>query len=149
INEKGTFAELLEGEAALMPANYYTFILPGLLKLERHALSAVRRAELDKFGSACRNRVELRGVVQTLFDSILPRGREEAATQASLTSLLQEHGFDRLQHEQVRSEMKEGRIGLAQNRLPPSANIEDAKPGDVVDASSTDVQQFRSVGLDA
>src|SRR5262249_3158192 len=68
INERGTFADLLSDAAALMPSGYYTLTVPVLLKLERHSLSGLRRAELDKFGAACRTKPELRGVVQTLFD---------------------------------------------------------------------------------
>ncbi len=135
INERGTFAELLAGQAALMPPGYYTLIVPGLLRQERHALSPLRRAELDKFGAACRTRPELRGVVQTFFDVMLPRGKAELAGGASLAALLEAHGFDRLQHEQIRSDLKEGRIGLAQNRLPASDVIEDVPPEDVVDVS--------------
>ena len=40
-----------------------------------------------------------------------------------------------MQHEQIRADLKEGRIGLAQNRLPASAVIEDVQAGDVSDAS--------------
>ena len=54
INERGTFADLLEGGAALMPPGYYTLIAPALLRQDRHTLSLLRRAELDKFGAACR-----------------------------------------------------------------------------------------------
>ena len=136
INERGTFADLLDGEAALMPSGYYTLTVPGLLRQDRHSLSPLRRAELDRFGFACRNRPELRGVVQTLFDVMLPRGKAESAADQTLTALLDQHGFDRGQHEQIRTDLKEGRIGLAQNRLPPSAVIEDVQPGDVVDAAS-------------
>jgi hypothetical protein len=135
INERGTFADLLEGSAALMPPGYYTLTVPALLRQDRHALSPLLRAELDKFGAACRTKPELRGVVQTLFDVMLPRGRMESAAEQTLGALLKEHGFDRLQHEQVRADLKEGRIGLAQNRLPTSAVIEDVKEGDVVDAT--------------
>jgi len=136
INERGTFADLLDGEAALMPSGYYTLTVPGLLRQDRHSLSPLRRAELDRFGFACRNRPELRGVVQTLFEVMLPRGKAESAADQTLTALLGQHGFDRVQHEQIRTDLKEGRIGLAQNRLPPSAVIEDVQPGDVVDAAS-------------
>ena len=38
-----------------------------------------------------------------------------------------------MQHEQIRDDLKEGRIGLAQNRLPASAVIEDVQDGDVAD----------------
>ncbi len=127
INERGTFADLLEGGAALMPPGYYTLIAPALLRQDRHALSPLRRAELDKFGAACRTRPELRGVVQTLFDVMLPRGKAESATDQTLAALLEQHGFDRVQHEQIRTDLKEGRIGLAQNRLPTSAVIEDVQ----------------------
>jgi hypothetical protein len=131
INERGTFADLLD-EDALMPPGYYTLTLPALLHRERHSLSPLRRAELNRFGAACRAKPELRGVVQTLFDVMLPRGKAESADEPSLAALLEEHGFDRLQHEQTRADLKEGRIGLAQNRLPASAVIEDVKEGDVV-----------------
>jgi hypothetical protein len=136
INERGTFADLLEGGAALMPPGYYTLTAPALLRQDRHSLSPLRRAELDKFGAACRNRPELRGVVQTLFDVMLPRGKAESATEQTLATLLEQHGFDRVQHEQIRTDLKEGRIGLAQNRLPPSAVIEDVQESDVADSAS-------------
>ena len=131
LNERGTFAALLENDAALMPSGYYTLTVPALLRQERHSLSLLRRAELDKFGAACRTRPELRGVVQTLFDVMLPRGKVESAGEQSLAALLEQHGFDRVQHEQIRSDLKDGRIGLAQNRLPASAILEDVQPGDV------------------
>jgi hypothetical protein len=133
INERGTFAELLKDESALMPATYYTLVVPALLRQERHTLSSLRRAELDKFGGACRTRPELRGVVQALFDTMLPRGKAESSAGQSLDALLKENGFDPVQHEQIRSDLKEGRIGLAQNRLPPSVIIEDVKPEDLKD----------------
>jgi REP element-mobilizing transposase RayT len=135
INEHGTFADLLDGEAALLPPGYYTLTAPALLRQDRHSLSPLRRAELDKFGAACRNRPELRGVVQTLFDVMLPRGKAESAADQSIAALLAQNGFDRLQHEQIRTDLKEGRIGLAQNRLPASAVIDDVQEGDVVDAT--------------
>jgi hypothetical protein len=135
INGRGTFAEMLEGPEALMPTGYYTLTLPPLLRQDRQSLSRLRRADLDKFGGACRTKPELRGVIQTLFDIMLPRGKAETQDEASLSGLLQRNGFDRVQHEQIRADLKDGRIGLAQNRLPANAIIEDARPEDVVGAS--------------
>ena len=135
INERGTFAEFLEGPAALMPPAYYTLTVPALLRQDRHTLSALRRAELDRFGAACRARPELRGMVQTLFDAMLPRGRTESGDGPSLTALLQENGFDSVAHEQVREDLRQGRIGLAQNRLAASSTIEDVTAADVTDFS--------------
>jgi hypothetical protein len=135
INERGTCAELLQDNAALMPPGYYTLIVPGLLRQDRKTLSALRRAELDKFGAACRSTPELHGVVQTLFDVMLPRGKTEFAAGQSLAQILEEHGFDRVQHEQIRTHLRDGRIGLAQNRLPANAVIEDVKESDVIEAA--------------
>ncbi len=151
INERGTFADLLEGGAALMPPGYYTLTVPALLRQDRHSLSPLLRAELDKFGAACRTRSELRGVVQTLFDVMLPRGKAESAADQTLSTLLKEHGFDRMQHEQIRADLKEGRIGLAQNRLPASAVIEDVKEGDVADATrwASQAADLKAAGLAA
>jgi galactokinase/mevalonate kinase-like predicted kinase len=154
INENGTFAVLLEGGSALMPPGYYTLTLPPLLRQDRQTLSPLRRVELDKFGAACRSLPELRGMVQTLFDVMLPRGRAESANEASLAALLEENGFDRVQHEQIRSDLKDGRIGLAQNRLPASDVLEDVRPEDAVDArgwlagSAADSasQEFAAIG---
>jgi len=134
INEQGTCADLLTDDEGLMPPGYYTLVLPPLLRQERHALSPLRRAELDKFGAACRTRPELRGMVQTLFDVMLPRGKAESANGENLTTLLAQNGFDPAPHEQIRADLKEGRIGLAQNRLPASAVIEDVREEDVIDS---------------
>jgi hypothetical protein len=151
INERGTYADLLAEEVALMPPGYYTLTAPALLRQDRHSLSPLRRAELDKFGAACRNRPELRGVVQALFDVMLPRGKAESAGDQTLTALLDKHGFDRVQHEQIRTDLKEGRIGLAQNRLAPSAVIEDVQEGDVANTAKfgADAAAFTAAGLSA
>lgn len=132
INENGTFATLFKKDDALMPPGYYALVIPNLIKMSRHEIPPARRAELDVFGAACRNREELRGMVQTLFDILLPRGKNETKYDQSLESLLKEYGFDRIEHEQIREELKQGRIGLAQNRLPANTIIEDVKPDDVV-----------------
>ena len=151
INDRGTFADLLDGVSALMPPGYYALTVPKLLRQDRQALSPLRRAELDKFGAACRARPELRGMVQTLFDAMLPRGKAESAGAEALDALLDEHGFDRTQHEQIRSDLKEGRIGLAQNRLRANATIEDVRADDVTDQADlkSEISDLKSLGLAA
>ena len=152
INERGTWAELRQGEQALMPAGYYTLILPGLLRYEQRALSVSRRAELDAFGAACRREPALAGMVQTLFDRLLPQSDSGAAGRQSLAELLDANGFDRVQHEQIRADLRSGRIGLAQNRLPVRSLIEDAAPGDVVDIQAlTQAERDRltAIGMQA
>src|ERR1035441_10388605 len=82
---------------------------------------------------------------------MLPRGKAESETEQTLTALLDQHGFDRVQHEQIRTNLKDGRIGLAQNRLPTSAVIEDVREGDVADASNLQagIAGLAEVGLTA
>ncbi len=135
INEHGTVADLLHGDHAIMPANYYALTVPGMLRQDLQSLPVARRAELDKFGAAARNKPELRGMVQNLFDVLLPKGKSEKTQGASLDELLEQNGFDRNQHEQIRTDLKEGRIGLAQNRLRADTQIEDVSASEVTEFS--------------
>jgi REP element-mobilizing transposase RayT len=134
INERGTWADCLAGPEALLPKDYYALHVPRWLRADLQSLPLLRRAELDKFGAACRTRPELSGMVQALFDRLLPRLKSDGDQQQTLAELLAQGGFDRVQHEQIRTDLKHGRIGLAQNRLPISADIRDVAEGDVVDA---------------
>ena len=61
INEHGTEAALLRGDAALMPAAYYQLIVPALLRMESRLLSPARRAELERFTAACHERPGIPG----------------------------------------------------------------------------------------
>jgi hypothetical protein len=157
INENGTTADLLNTGAdargaplPLMPKGYYLLLAPRLLREDPKTLTPSKRAELDKFAAACRTQPELRGMVQELFDALLPRGREERPGERSLEELLAENGFDREAHEQIQIDLKAGRIGLAQNRLPANSVIEDVQPGDVVDATRGKEQtRFHDRGLAA
>jgi hypothetical protein len=151
INPHGTFADLLGGEAALMPASYYTLSVPAMLRIDPRALSATRRAELDRFAEACRSRPELSGVIQTLFDRLLPHQESRGGRSAgqTLEALLEQNGFDRVQHEQIRADLRSGRIGLVQNRLPPSTRIGDVQPGDVYDATGALPDELRELGMRA
>jgi hypothetical protein len=149
INEKGTWADLLHGHSALLPQGYYALIMPPLLRQDARALPPLHRAEMDKFAAACRTRPELRGMVQTLFDRLLPRLKADDTSDESLPALLERYGFDRAQHEQVREDLKSGRIGVAQNRLPVSTQIEDVTEGDVFDATRELPKKYLEAGMAA
>jgi hypothetical protein len=136
----------------LMPPGYYTLTVPTLLRTEQRSLSAFRRSELDRFGAASRTDPRLSGMVQALFDRLLPSSEGQSREEQSLAALLDRYGFDRVQHEQIRADMRSGRIGLAQNRLPVSSRIEDVGPGDVTDLRRTEdskLDKARAVGLEA
>ena len=149
INERGTWADLLEGDDALLPPPYYAMVVPQLLKLDVRSLPLMRRAELDKFAAACHVKTELSWVVRDVFDRLLPRLPHESEAERSLEAMLAENGFDRAEHEHIRSDLMDGRIGLAQNRLPPSEVIEDVQPGDVFDATGALPEECAGLGREA
>jgi len=152
INERGTYADLLDDDRALMPAGYYTLTIPRLLRMEQRQHSAFRRAELDRFGAACRTDPALRDMVQTLFDHILPQSEQISDESQSLEALLTAYGFDRVQHEQIRTDLRSGRIGLAQNRLPVSSKIEDVDGNDVFNTNTLTrdlADELREIGMNA
>jgi hypothetical protein len=67
-----------------------------------------------------------------------------------LSDLLQEQGFDTALQEEIRSDLKNGIIGLANNRLPPDSDISDVTPDDVVIVDDNSISQdIRSRGLEA
>ena len=66
INERGTWAELLRGDDALLPRGYYALHVPRWLRADPQALTPPQRAELDKFSAACRTRPEFSGMMQIL-----------------------------------------------------------------------------------
>jgi hypothetical protein len=135
INEQGTVAALLPGDASPLPPGYYAATVPHLLRADPRALSAAQRAELVAFGRNSRKEESLGTMAQTLFDRLMPSGGGEERGGRDLSTLLLENGFDPVAHEQIRADLIHGRIGLAQNRLPVNAEIRDVEPGDVFDAT--------------
>ena len=149
INERGTWADCLSGVDALLPQDYYALHVPCWLRADPLSLPPLRRAELDKFAAASRTRPELSGMVQNLFDRLIPRLKSDANQQQTLAELLDQNGFDAAQHEQIREDLKSGRIGLAQNRLPVNADIKDVLADDVVSATGNLSSPLRERGLAA
>ncbi|HVO76268.1 MAG TPA: UTP--glucose-1-phosphate uridylyltransferase, partial [Ignavibacteriaceae bacterium] len=149
INEKGSYSELLQNDEALMPGGYYSIITPGLLKKESRELTAVQRAELEELSYIARTGKDYTGLLNSLFDVILPQKISKSESDENLNSLLKKYGFDPVQHEQIRADMKSGRIGLAQNKLPVSTQITDASEIDVNDFSSIAEGEYRNTGLAA
>lgn len=135
INERGTVSELLGADVAMMPPGYYAMMVPHWLRSDASGLTLLERVELERFGATVRSSSNtMPGMVHTLFDRLLPKGMREQTGARNLDGLLDDLGFDRQQHEQIRAALRAGRIGLAQNRLPASTTIEDVRDSDVVDA---------------
>ncbi|XZE55186.1 UTP--glucose-1-phosphate uridylyltransferase [Planctomycetaceae bacterium SH139] len=145
INDAGTSCELLRGEEAQMPDRYYAQLLPGWLQQGTRNLSLGIRGDLEKLGQRCQEAASA-GVARRLVDALLPRPNRGDAAEHSLTELLDANGFDRQQHEQIRADLRAGRIGLAQNRLPSSTLIEDVLDEDLIDARRQPDQEIRRSG---
>ena len=149
INQNGVFATLLTDAQALLPAGYYAAMVPQWLRADPRALSPLVRSEMERFGQACRADSELAGMVEILFDRLLPRSKGAGSGDESLPALLEKLGFDRQQHETIRTDLKNGRLGLAQNRFPANTVIEDVRHGDVIDAMQTPDPRITQLGADA
>jgi hypothetical protein len=145
LNENGSFATLRTGVEAMFPPEYYLFMAPGWVRQDPRTLRADTRAELDRF--AARHLLAEGGerpLVAPLIHRIFPAPAEvRPGGGGSLRELLAANGFDPLQHERIREDMRAGRIGLAQNRLPNTAVIEDVFADDVVPLYRTQEDDVR------
>jgi hypothetical protein len=150
INDQGSSAQLFSGREALLPASYYTLVVPRLLRQDARDLASARRSELEHFGVACQHRPDLAGMASGLIEHLLPRNANEGSSEsAPLDTLLQQYGFDPVQHEKIRADLRAGRIGVAQNALPSSARIEDVSLDRVQDARQGIPDGFRRLGEEA
>jgi len=149
INEKGTYASLKEGNHALMPEGYYTLTTPAILKKDISSMSGNQRKELELLGKSYKANVLFSNFVSNLFERMIPQSTTVGEDQNTLDELLSTFGFDPKLHQQIRADIKAGRIGLAQNRLPVSSKIEDVKEGDVYFALEGHNKKHYKIGLEA
>ncbi|HEY3416177.1 MAG TPA: UTP--glucose-1-phosphate uridylyltransferase, partial [Armatimonadota bacterium] len=136
INETGTTACLFSGEDAVMPGQYYALQVPELVRQRSEALPYLRRAELDHFTARVVEPGEAFGLLRTMVSNLFrvadPASQtDKLAWAEEARGLKQAHGFDPVQHEQLRADLRSGRIGLAHNRLQLDTQVEDARPDDV------------------
>ena len=137
INPHGTCAELAEGDAALMPSRYYTLQVPALIAAGSGTLDAIRKADIDRFANGGADPADLLRVFRTMVNHLFPVGGGAtdpagAGSQAETAEAIrQANGFDPVQHEQTRDDLRRGRIGLARNRLPVDSVIEDVHDSDL------------------
>lgn len=137
INDRGSWAELLQGEAATMPDGYYAILAPKLIRKDMRDLSAQSQRELMRLNRSCR---EGDGRARWLLDRILPQAQTGSDSKTQLLESLRINGFDRQQHELIRSELLSGRIGLSENRLHPETTIQDVPAKDLIDLRALNPQ---------
>jgi hypothetical protein len=136
INNRGSWSNLLQGNEALMPEQYYGIHVSGLVKQDPNTVSYVRRAEIDFFTTYCeKNNLAyplLRTIISNLFKVSDPSSQGNRNVENEKADFIKkENGFDYIQHEEIREEMQKGLIGLSRNRLPAETLIEDVQPNDV------------------
>ena len=153
INENGSFAKLRTGADAMLSSEYYLFAVPRWLRQDPRTLRPEIRREMDRFSGAQLYASGERSLLAPMMQRILPapvqgRAGKNAGAASNLRELLGENGFDAVQHEQIRDDLRAGRIGLAQNRLPSTAVVEDVRTGDVVSLYVSDAKAEKA-GLDA
>jgi hypothetical protein len=107
-------------------------------------------AELARFSARMPEIACILGMVQDLFDHMLPRGQTtRTAAEHNLDELLEQYGFDRVHHERIQADLRAGLIGLVQSRLPASSKIEDPPADALFDATRPVPAHFRDAGMAA
>jgi len=139
INPRGTFAALDTGTAATMPTRYYALQIPRMIASGSAGVEASRRLDVDHFANQSDNTGELLRVFRTMINHLFPVARsagDKAATtwDDASEAIRRDNGFDPVQHEQVRDDLRRGRIGLARNRLPVDVDIRDVEDSDLIAA---------------
>jgi len=148
INERGTFCDLLR-DAAMLPDGYYNLILPSILRKNQRSISSGERTDLERFNVSCQKGPEATRRMRGLLERLLPQDGHASELGGTVDALLNQNGFDPVQHERIRTELRAGKIGLAQNRLPISGSIEDVKPDHVLDVRKGVDETVRRKGEEA
>ncbi|HEX2975358.1 MAG TPA: UTP--glucose-1-phosphate uridylyltransferase, partial [Bacteroidales bacterium] len=137
------------GKHALLPDEYYTMMVPALLRKEAGTMSASTRSELALLGHVYRTSEKFGSFVTGLFDRMIPQSQNEALKHKSLDDLLEELGFDQEQHDRIRKDLKSGRIGLAKNRLPVNTIIEDVDKAEISLQEDLNTEELIDIGSES
>ena len=138
INPRGTWAELTNGPAAVMPESYLKLVVSRLPAGGGGGWAASRRAEMYQFATGVTGEPNQIEVLKTLVGQIFPLDRgtvrpNAAEWDAEARRIREAYGFDAIQHAKNREDLLRGRIGLARNRLPNSVEVTDVRDQDVID----------------
>lgn len=148
INEAGSTGELRPAADALLPEGYYRQMVPAALRQSAQDLTPRERHDLAVFTQHSQKDPALREALPELLGQMLPALPGDNTAETNLSGLLQANGFDATQHEQIRQELRDGRIGLAMNRLPSTTRIEDLSPDALFDLRTAPTDYAR-IGAEA
>ncbi len=132
INDRGSAADW----ATIFPSTYYRFRLNGLLQQAPDERTQTDRYDLESVSMGLNQQGWPSGVGMDLLSGLLPElgtlnSKSNPATQ-SLDQLLEENGFDPVEHESIRAELQSGKIGISQNRLRSNTKIEDVNDDELL-----------------
>lgn len=153
INDLGTIADF--AMANEMPRGYYPLVVPTLLRRQASELSPAERAELNCVARLAYNteaavdESSSDTLARALLGSMLPAPQAADSKGENLDQLLDQNGFDPVAHELLRDDLRAGRLGLAQNRLPQSVSIRDVANDEVIDARGQVSAALSSIAEDA
>ncbi len=148
INDRGTEASLQPPGSGIPSALYCLqhvreWVTQGdaLARDHRHELALFTRKWVS--ADSCDEESLTASVATAVLERLLPSTATPTEHQ-TLQRALEQGGFDPIAHEVIRDDLRSGRIGLAQNRLPPDTLIEDVRQADVVtSAELTDADRRR------
>jgi len=149
INNQGSVCTMLKGKQAMMPEGYYILMSPSMLKKEMTSLTPGQRNELQNLGKQLKQDKAYRHLISGLYERMIPQPEDESVNEHSLEELLETYGFDLEVHQQIKSDLKSGRIGLSQNRLPVSSVIRDVDPSDIFVHQDQNQKDQYETGLSA
>ncbi len=149
VNDHGTVATMLQGGHLHLPAGYYALMAPRWLERGVRQMPEDQQAEVAQFVAESKPDGRLAGSTHAVLSGLFPVTAHEDRDSEALRRLLAENGFDAELHEQIRADLRAGRIGLAQNRLSASTLIEDVAQNDVIHAEKPLDRRLRALGEQA
>lgn len=151
INESGSTGQLVPDTAAVLPLDFYRQVIPATLRQSAQELTSRERHDLAVFTHQSRENESIREAVPGLLGQMLPSLAGSDGDGQDLAGLLEANGFDPAQHEQIRQDLRDGRIGLAMNRLPTTTKIDDLEPDDLfkLEGARDELTQAGEVALAA
>ena len=154
INDDGSKCQVRRGDDAMMSPRYYAMMLPRWLRTPLRDLPPDRRREMARIAAGTRenrddNKTASPVSAGNLLRSMLPSGAESGSSSSNVYDLLSSIGFDHTSHQTIASELRSGRIGLMQNRLPSSTQITDVADDLFLNIDSADNHAMATLGSDA
>lgn len=149
INENGSTANLLTNSTALLPEAYYHLAIPAALRTAPKDLSPTQRSDLQQYAIAVQSQSENSFKAASIISRLLPEVSESSSESETLEDLLAENGFDPEQHEQIRSDVQAGRIGMAMNRVSATSSIEDVSPDELFKSDTLGNGNLEAIGIEA